>query len=173
MIQLPMRKTLLLALVLFVFIGLTIAQKPEIVGTWLLERVEMDGEIQQVFMVNEFQTGGAMLMMGMEVATWKFNKKGNGIILKSDFDKDFEGEMLILSSTEKELVFDKDGAKHFYLKLNEAEIIAANINSGLFGTWEVQDCPYTELNTLLTFTEPSIARFSGPGWRQVWKKRAI
>lgn len=151
-----MKRTLLLALILFVFIGLSNAQKPEIIGTWLLERVEMDDEIQQPFMVNEFQKGGAMLMMGMEVATWKFNKKGDGIVLKSDFDKDFDGEMLILSYTEKELVFDKDGVKLFYLRLKEAEIIAGNINSGLFGTWEVKDCPNAGLNTLLTFTEPDL-----------------
>jgi hypothetical protein len=151
-----MKKTLLLPLILFVFIGLTNAQKPEIAGSWLLTRAEVDGEIQHPYFVSDFQKSGAMVMMGIEVGTWKFNKNGNAIVLESDFGEDFSGEMSVLSLTEKELVVDKDGAKLFYLRLDQAEITAGNKNSGLFGTWELMGHPEPELNTLLTFKEPDL-----------------
>lgn len=53
--QLFMKGTLLLPLILFVFIGLTNAQKPEIAGSCLLKSVEVDGEVQQAYLVSELQ----------------------------------------------------------------------------------------------------------------------
>ena len=151
-----MKKTLLLPLILFVFISLTNAQKPEITGSWLLIRAEVDGEIQQPYFVNEFQKSGTLVMMGMEVGTWKFKDNCKTILLEADFVDDFSGEMSILNLTDKELVVNKDGAKLFYQRLDQAEITAGNKNSGLFGTWELNDFPNPEINTLLTFKEPDL-----------------
>ena len=92
-----MKRTLFPALILFYFMGLINAQEPGIAGSWLLERAEADGEIQEPYFVSEFQNDGTMLIMGMEVGTWKFNKKSNSIVMQSDFDEDFSGEMRILN----------------------------------------------------------------------------
>ena len=151
-----MRKTFLLTLILFVFIGLTNAQKSEIAGSWLLIKAEVDGEVQYPYFVNDFKKSGALVMLGIEVGTWKFNENSNAIVLESDFDKDFSGEMRILNLTEKELVVDKDGAKLFYQRIDQAVITAGNKNSGLFGTWELEGHPDPGLNTLLTFKEPDL-----------------
>ena len=151
-----MRKTFLLTLILFVFIGLTNAQKLEIAGSWLLIKAEVDGEVQYPYFVNDFKKSGALVMLGIEVGTWKFNENSNAIVLESDFDKDFSGEMRILNLTEKELVVDKDGAKLFYQRIDQAVITAGNKNSGLFGTWELEGHPDPGLNTLLTFKEPDL-----------------
>ncbi len=151
-----MKKTLLFTLSLFVFFGLTNAQKSEIAGSWLLISVEVDGEVQYPYFVNDFQKNGALVMMGIEVGTWKFDESSNAIVLESDFDKDFNGDMRILNLTEKELVVDKDGAKLFYQRIDQAEITAGNKNSGLFGSWELKGHPNPELNTLLTFKEPDL-----------------
>ena len=151
-----MKRTLFPALILFYFMGLINAQEPGIAGSWLLERAEADGEIQEPYFVSEFQNDGTMLIMGMEVGTWKFNKKSNSIVMQSDFDEDFSGEMRILNLTEKALETNKDGAKLFYLRIDQAEITAGNKNSGLFGTWELKSFPEPELNTLLIFKEPDL-----------------
>jgi hypothetical protein len=151
-----MKKSLLFALILFVFIDLANAQKPEIAGSWLLTRAEVDGEIQQPYFVNEFQKSGALLMMGIEVGTWKLSENSKTIVLESNFDKDFNGEMDILNLTEKELVLDKDGAKLFYQRLDQSEITAGNKNSGLLGIWEIEGFPEPELNTILSFKEPDL-----------------
>lgn len=156
LIDLYMKKTLLFTLSLFVFIGLINAQKPEIAGAWLLKSVEIDGEVQYPYFVNDFQKSGAMLMMGMEVGTWKFDESSNAIVLESDFDKDFNGDMRIVNLTEKELVVEKDGAKLFYLRIDQAEVTAGNRNSGLFGSWELKGFPDPHLNTVLTFQEPDL-----------------
>lgn len=151
-----MKKTALLTLILLAFTVLTNAQLPEIAGSWLLTKVEIDGEIEHPYFVSDFKESGAMVMLGIEIGTWEFNKKSNVIVIESPLFEDLNGEMLILNLTEKELVANQDGAKLFYRRLDQSGIEAGNKNSGLFGTWELKDHPSPGMNTLLTFTEPDI-----------------
>jgi len=151
-----MKKTLLLTLILLASLGTTYAQKAEIAGSWLLTKVEVDGEVQHPYFVSDFQESGAMIMMDIEIGTWEFNKKSNVIVIESPLFEDLNGEMLILNLTEKELVANQDGAKLFYRRLDQSGIEAGNKNSGLFGTWELKDHPSPGINTLLTFTEPDM-----------------
>lgn len=151
-----MKKPALLSLILLAFLGLTNAQNPEISGSWLLTKVEIDGEIEYPYFVSEFQESGALVMMGIEIGTWEFNKKSNVIVIESPIFEELNGEMLVLNLTEKELVAIQDGAKQFYKRLDQSVIEAGNKNSGLFGTWELKDHPTPGINTLLTFKEPDI-----------------
>jgi hypothetical protein len=130
------------------------AQNSKLVGSWLMTKAEVNGELEKPYFVTDFNADGKMVVMGMDAGTWTYSKKNNSIVMKSDLDKDFNGEGKILNLTEKELVVDKDGAKLFYKKVNTTEISEVNKNSGLIGMWEFKDVPYSEATTLVTFTEP-------------------
>lgn len=149
-----MKDLLLVFVALICFAELTNAQQSKLVGSWLITTVEINGDIQKPFQLTEFSKDGKMIMMGMEVGTWSYNKSRNAIDMKSVFDKDFSGEGIIIKLTDDKLELDKDGAKLFYRKVVESKIAAENKKSELFGTWEFKDTPYTEMNTLLSFIEP-------------------
>ncbi len=119
-----------------------------------MTKAEVNGKVEKPYFVNNFNKDGKMVVMGMDAGTWDYNKSNNSIVMKSELDKDFNGEGKIVNLTDKELVVDKDGARLFYKKVNASEISADNKNSGLMGIWEFKNVPYSEATTLVTFTEP-------------------
>ncbi len=149
-----MKKSTLLIIALFTCAVIANAQKSKLHGSWLMTKAEVGGEIQSPYFVTEFKDDGNMLVMGIDAGTWEYNKSNNSIEMKSELDKDFNGEGKIITINEKELVVDKDGAKLFYKKVDIPEIIEANKNSGLMGMWEFKNETNADINTLLTFTEP-------------------
>ncbi len=149
-----MKKLTLLILVMIVFSGITNAQKSKLIGSWLMTKAEVNGEVRSPYFITEFKENGKFRVMGIDFGTWEYNSGNNSISLKSEFDKDWNGEREIENLTDKELVVVKDEAKLFYLKVDSIEIRQANKNSGLVGMWEFKDEPYPEMKTLLTFNEP-------------------
>ncbi len=149
-----MKKSTLLIITFFTCAVFANAQKSKLVGSWLMTKAEVNGEVQKPYFITEFNEDGKMLVMGIDAGTWEYNKSHNSIVMKSELDKDFNGEGKIVTLNEKELVVNKDGAKLFYKKVETAEIMEANKNSGLMGMWEFKDVPYPDVNTLLTFSEP-------------------
>jgi len=149
-------KYLLLVLVsLICFAELAGAQQSKLVGSWLITKVEFKGEIENPYQITEFSEDGKMIMIGMEVGKWNYDKSTNAMHMKSEFDKDFNGACKIDKLDENILIMTKDGTKLYYTKIDETKIAAANKNSELIGTWEFKDVPYSEMNTHLTFTEPN------------------
>ncbi len=167
-----MKISQMLMIILIGFTGIANAQKSKLVGSWLMIKAEVSGEIENPYFVTEFNEDGKLIVMGMDAGTWDYDKNHHSVILKSELDKDFNGEGKIVTLNEKELVIDKDEAKLFYKKINAIEIAESNKNSGFIGMWEFKDVPYPEVNTLVSFTEPdkfsmiqkeegSESRFSG------------
>lgn len=149
-----MKKSTLVMIAFLAFAGMANAQKPKLVGSWLMTKAEVDGKIETPYFITEFKDDGIFLVMGIDFGTWEYNAGSNSIILKSELDKDWNGERKIAVLTEKEMVLTLDEAKLFYQKVNLAEIEASNKNSGLLAMWEFKDSPYPEVNTLLTFSGP-------------------
>ena len=149
-----MKKTKLLLIVLIALTGIVNAQKSKLVGSWLMTKAEVGSEVENPYFITEFNEDGKMIVMGMDAGTWDYDKNSHTIILKSELDKDFNGEGKIVNLTEKELVVDKDGAKLFYQKIDSTEITESNKKSGLFGLWEFSGVPYPEVKTFVSFTEP-------------------
>lgn len=149
-----MKNSALLIIILIAFTSLTNAQKSKLVGSWLMTKAEVGGQIEKPYFITDFNEDGKMIVMGMDAGTWTYNEKNNSIVMKSDLDKDFNGEGKIVSISEKELVVNKDEAKLSYRKVGTAEINEANKNSGLFGIWKFNDVPFSDATTLVTFTEP-------------------
>jgi hypothetical protein len=149
-----MKHLLVIIFTLGFFVQNTNAQNSKIVGSWLLTKVETDGEIEETYMVTEFTADGKMVMMGMEVASWKYNKKANSIEMESDFDKDFRGVAKILKLNADELILVKDNVKAFYQKLDFKSIATENEASGFFGTWEIENKNNPEGRNFITFKTP-------------------
>lgn len=116
---------------------ITNAQREKIIGNWLITKIEVNGKIENNYAITQFKDDGKMLIMGIEIGTWDYQKSNNAIVLISDFDKDFNGENKILKLSNTELVVLKDEIKVFYKKIDFNQIIAQNANSGLIGTWKL------------------------------------
>ena len=149
-----MKKLTLLFLALFACTVIVNAQKSKLTGSWLMTKVEVGGDVEYPFQITDFNEDGGFVVMGFEAGTWTYNEKQNSIVLKSELDKDFNGEGKIVNLNENELVVDKAGVKMFYRKVDRNKISESNKNSGLFGMWEFNDVPYSGAKTLVTFIEP-------------------
>ncbi|MRX65006.1 hypothetical protein [Maribacter luteus] len=154
-----MKKVYLLLMVFSILVEFANAQKSQIVGNWLVQKVEVDNKVEEPYMVADFMGDGKMVMMGVEVGTWDYNKKEHSVVMKSGFDKDFNGEGKILELNDRELIVLKDGAKVFYDKLDLNKIMEENKNSGLLGIWEFKNMPYQDTNSVMTFEEPDVFTF--------------
>lgn len=149
-----MKKLMVLSSLCILLTGNMTAQKSKLVGSWLITEVQVGTEVQNPYQITDYNEDGSFVVMGIEAGTWQYNKVSNSIVMQSELDKDFNGEAKIINLTNKELILSKDGVKMFYTKVNKAEIIENNKNSGLIGTWEFNNVPYPEAKIDVTFTEP-------------------
>lgn len=149
-----MKKTIVVLIAFLSFAMITNAQNSKIIGSWLAIKVEVEGQVQEPYQIMDYSEDGKMMMMGIELGSWEYRKSSNAIVMRSDFDKDFNGEAKILKLNKKELIVEKDGAKVFYLKLNQAEIDEENIKSDFVGTWRIEDSANPDLIQSLKFDLP-------------------
>ncbi|MBN2820750.1 MAG: hypothetical protein JXP36_17380 [Bacteroidales bacterium] len=149
-----MNKISILIIILISFAGMATAQKSKLIGSWLMIKADVGGEVQNPYFITEFKEDGDFLVMGMDAGTWTFNEKSNSIVMNSNLDKDFNGEGKIVNLTGNELVVDKDGGRLFYKRVGTDEITQTNRNSGFMGMWKFENVPYPEATTLVTFTAP-------------------
>jgi len=100
------------------------AQESKITGNWQLTQVETNGKIETgiklVFIFVE--KGGFKLAKDansrtMDLGTWSYNKKNHTIVMVSDFDKDFNGDAVVIKVNDKELIYKKNGATLTFIKL--------------------------------------------------------
>ncbi len=132
-------KKFILSLLVISNLVIATAQSSKIVSDWLLTKVEFNGEKQSPYQVFTFKADGALLAMGMEVGTWKYNKKSKNIILSSDLDKDFNGEASVIKLTDSKMVLKKDETTYYYRKINPKKIATANKQSQLAGLWKLDN----------------------------------
>lgn len=148
-----MKKLIILNILLIALIGSLNAQKAKITGSWLVTKVEIGTETQYPYQNFNYNEDGKMVVMGIEVGSWEFNKNNNSISMKSEFDKDFNGEGKVLILTENKKVVLKDGTKVYYHKIDASKIIKENESSGLIGTWKLANTN-SESIKILEFKAP-------------------
>lgn len=129
----------IIATLLILFSTISYSQKEKIVGEWLLTKVEVNDEVHEPFFITDLKPDGKMEVMGMEAGIWELDEKADKIVMKSELDKDFNGDNIIVSISKKELVVIKGEAKLFYTKINQAEIEKENTISALVGDWKLQN----------------------------------
>jgi len=142
----------LLFILLAIFTVSVNAQKSKLIGSWLMTKVETEGGTEHPYQVFDFKEDGKFMATGIELATWKYQKKGKRIIMESKMDKDFNGESKILELGKTKLVIKKDGSKIYYTKLNPKKIAKANKKLNLEGSWQIESTEYS--SSLLKFELP-------------------
>ncbi|NOR73842.1 MAG: hypothetical protein GQ525_01650, partial [Draconibacterium sp.] len=87
-----MKKITLLFIMFLLISGAVSAKETSIAGKWLLTKVEMDGNIEEVYSDIEFKADGYVEMEGRVFGEWKYNKKAKSVTIKSEMIKEFAGE---------------------------------------------------------------------------------
>ena len=150
-----MKKIYVIIITLLLVVGQSNAQKKELIGHWLATQVETQGEIENPYLLFNYTKDGKMMLMGMEIAKWQYNKKTNKIVMTSEFDKDFNGNAKILILTKNKLIVEKDDTKVTYQKLDLEKVAMANKNSGLVGSWRLNNEENPDIVHILTFNSPN------------------
>lgn len=142
-------------LVLFLaFASMANAQTKKLIGSWLMTRVEVDGDIHEPYFITDFKENGKVEAMGMDAGTWKYDKANHSLIMESELDKDFNGEGKILKLNKTELVISKDGAKIYYQKIEMENVVSDNTESKLEGTWKIGNSENTNTTSILKMELP-------------------
>ncbi|WP_179318246.1 hypothetical protein [Winogradskyella helgolandensis] len=149
-----MKKIYVIITTILLVVGPSNAQKKELIGNWLATQVETQGAIENPYLLFDYTKDGKMILMGMEIARWHYNKKTNEIVMTSEFDKDFNGNAKILILTKNQLIVEKDGTKITYQKLNLEKVAMANKKSGLIGEWEFENNENPDITSRITFKSP-------------------
>jgi hypothetical protein len=144
------------AITLLAFIAISVfalAQTEKIAGSWLMTKVEKGGETQEIYNPTDFLEDGNIMIFGMPFGTWEYKKKDNLIALKSEMEKDFNGDWAIYKLDKDEMILANDNVKIYYSRLYPEKIKEANQSSGLIGIWKYANAEY-ETN-LLKFEAPN------------------
>jgi len=119
-----MKRITIISIILFAF---TVqAQNSKISGNWQLTTAVANGEthtgLKTVFIFDDkgiLKASRSADSKSMNVGTWKYNKKKKILVMVSDLDKDFNGKALVVKLNSNELVYDKDGARLIFVKLEK------------------------------------------------------
>lgn len=133
-----MKKVLFFAMFSMLTISLW-AQSSEIAGSWLMVRAETNDGVREPYSITDFKPDGKMVIMGMPVGIWQFNKASNELILQSKVAKNFNGTGKIEKLNNKDLVVLINGVKMFYIKVDPNEISKNNSQLKVDGVWRGKD----------------------------------
>ncbi len=147
-----MKKTTFLLIAILILV--TTAGAQEIEGTWLFTKVMVKNKVHEPLTVIEFNADGFIMTQGINVGSWSHNRKEGKLIMKTNHDKDFDGDCNIISLDQKELNFEKNGEKWFLSKLNMDKIAKNNSESGLIGSWEFTNDTNDDITRVLNFEAP-------------------
>ena len=146
-------KKSILTIALSVLTLIVTAQTSKITGSWMMTKVETKSDgVKEPYFITDFNADGSMVVMGMPVGTWKYDKQKKAIVASSKIDKDFNGESKIEKLTKKEMIVLKDGNRFYYSKVNMDDVAANNSQSNLTGLWRAEDEEYG--NVFLRFKAP-------------------
>jgi hypothetical protein len=123
----------------------------KITGDWFFEKMDRKGETNFVGSLVEFNKNGIFYWQDMVLGTWNYNESSKKIILDN---KDFKGEYSFSQPDKNELVLNLDEDNMYFSKIDKQKIINDNKESGLIGTWEFKDIPYSGSKTIISFNEP-------------------
>ena len=123
-----MKKIILITLFLLFVMNTNAQDNHPIIGTWQLTTVEVNGETKDGFQgVWIFENKGvfkaARSVSGevIPVGSWKFDKERKVLIMKSEIDKDFNGEAKVLKLEKNTLSYNKDDAILSFTKTEMAK----------------------------------------------------
>ena len=132
-----MTKIYVLLLILLTVSANLLAKETSVIGSWLLTKVEEKGKTEEVYAQINFKDDGYAEWEGRVFGKWVRNKKT--FTIESEMIKEIAAEWKISTLNNDELVLTKPGSKLNFIKFDEIKIEEANKNSGLEGTWKVEE----------------------------------
>ena len=157
-----MKKLLTLGMASFLFMGILNAQESDIIGKWTLTKIQKGDEIKEVDSGIIFEENN-VLKLGffnmeeiIEAGTWKYDKNQNSIILSSTVDKNMNGKAELITVTEDELQYKKDGVIYSLVKYLESEEYGAMLDFSETDFFtEEGDYKYEDEEEKLPWQDPS------------------
>ncbi|BDU50514.1 hypothetical protein [Haliovirga abyssi] len=132
-----MKKKWIVIMFLVTFTFILNAQSVDIIGSWMLKRVETGSNIKKMFIILTFEKNRILKYMGIKVGTWKWNND-NEIIMKSKEINDFNGNVKITKLTTNSLEMVKGKQKLYYDRFDYKNIENINKKANLNGVWEIK-----------------------------------
>lgn len=173
--------SLLVFALLMTSISITAKNAP-IVGKWLLTKIEVEGNVQDVYQEVEFKEDGYMSMMGRVLGEWSLDKKAKTLTVESEMVKEFAGTRKIKKHNKSELILVGDKDKMYFTVLDPESTAKQNKESGLVGTWITTDeeeggkkyitLELPDIYKAVTKTEYSTSKSSG-NWMYNSKDKSI
>ena len=136
-----MNKRILIFLIL-AFALMANAQTNKLSGQWLLTKAEVKGKTVTPYQIFNFNENGKRQVFGMEVGTWRYDKKSKSIVLQSKMDKDFNGKGKVIKLTPEAFVMKKGGDIYYYTRVHPEKIANDNKTSHLSGSWKLTGTEY-------------------------------
>jgi hypothetical protein len=115
------------------------AQDNQIIGSWLINKVNMENQDQEIYFPIDFSENGEMAINDVPFGMWKYDQKNQKLNISSANFQELDGENSILKLNNEELTLEKNGTKVFFIKIDRENIYDENKNSGLIGIWEIKD----------------------------------
>jgi hypothetical protein len=115
------------------------AQDNQIIGSWLINKVNMENQDQEIYFPIDFSENGEMAINDVPFGMWKYDQKNQKLNISSANFQELDGENSILKLNNEELTLEKNGTKVFFIKIEREKIYDENKNSGLIGIWEIKD----------------------------------
>ncbi len=123
----------------------------KIIGDWFFKKIEKKGKTNLVGSLVEFNKNGIFYWQDMVFGTWNYKESSNKLIFDTE---DFKGEYSISQPNKNELVLNVGEDKMYFSKIDKQKIVDENKASGLIGTWEFKDVPYSGATTIISFKKP-------------------
>jgi hypothetical protein len=149
-----MKNIFLLVSLMLISIVNIIAQDNRVNGSWLITKVNIENQDQEVYFPLDFSEDGQLGINGQAFGSWKYDQKNQKINISSKDFEELDGESDVLKLNNEELILGKEGTKVFFIKIDKDMIYRENENSGLFGVWEMEDEANPEVTKLITFEAP-------------------
>ncbi len=122
-----MKKVIIITLLVFV-VKIYAQDNHPIIGAWQLSSVVADGETQTgmkaIWIFEEggvFKAARSINSKSTPVGTWECDKDRKVLIMKSEVDKDFNGEAKVLNLKEDQLSYKKEDAILYFTKVEMAK----------------------------------------------------
>ena len=141
-----------LLILLLIFTGISNAQTSDIVGDWLLEKIENDGKTQPVNQLVSFNQDGTIYIQETPFGTWQHNTTDQTLLLNMEIIK---GVHQIIKNEDNKLIIKLDGDTTYFIKIDKQAILKNNEASGLIGVWEFEKNSDTDLKEFITFKTPN------------------
>jgi len=128
-------KKIAIVFVMLLSVSLASAKGPKIIGSWMSEKVVVNGTDHQMYMPMIFEEDNDMISNDEVFGVWRYNKKSNALNITSFLNTKFNGDWEIVEASREKLILKMGDIEWHFFKYDETAIATSNASSGLSGDW--------------------------------------